>query len=203
MPKTPETLTIEESDSLLRELLKDPFPGWNSWKRLRNYTMSLLMLDAGLRIGEVVCSYVSEIVMAGAPVSALNLGRNHAEKGCERIIPISPRLAEAITQMWQNVWSSREEIYRGYAFFDNDISKHLTTRQVQRIIGSASLSAFGRCIHPHVLRHTFATRLMRVTSTPVVQQLLGHKHLSSTQVYTHPNGDDCKKAIEALSKHSI
>jgi integrase/recombinase XerC len=49
-----------------------------------------------------------------------------------------------------------------------------------------------------MLRHTFATNLMRTTNARVVQQLLGHKNLSSTQIYTHPNQQDLKKAIDSL-----
>lgn len=53
-----------------------------------------------------------------------------------------------------------------------------------------------------MLRHTFATRLMQKTNIRVVQQLLGHKSLSSTQVYTHPNADDLQKAIENLNENA-
>jgi site-specific recombinase XerD len=199
MSRPPETLTIEESEKLLVELRCESATGWSAWKYLRNYTMTLLMLDAGLRVGEVVLLTVHSLIISGTPISALNMDEGIAEKKCERIVPLSNRLSKVIADMNNLVWSVRPECQNLYAFFDNDARRHLTTRQVRRIIGSASLAAFGRAIHPHVLRHTFATRLMRVTSTPVVQQLLGHKHISSTQVYTHPNGDDCKKAIDKLN----
>ncbi|GAH69734.1 unnamed protein product, partial [marine sediment metagenome] len=52
--------------------------------------------------------------------------------------------------------------------------------------------------HPHMLRHTFASKLMRVTSMRTVQELLGHSSITSTQIYTHPNEDDKKKAIKGL-----
>ncbi|GAH96402.1 unnamed protein product, partial [marine sediment metagenome] len=59
-----------------------------------------------------------------------------------------------------------------------------------------------REIHPHILRHTFATRLMSKTSMRVVQELLGHKNLSSTQIYTHPNNADLQEAIDSLNEKS-
>jgi site-specific recombinase XerD len=199
MSRPPETLTVEESEKLLEMLHFHGPVGWSAWKNLRNYTMALLMLDAGLRVGEMVRLKISALIINGEPVSALDLTGDRAEKKCERIVPVSERLKKTITECHTAFWTLRDMQLSTWAFFDKSTLKHITVRQVQRIIGQASLSAFGRAIHPHVLRHTFATRLMRVTSTPVVQQLLGHKRLSSTERYVHPNGDDCKLAIEKMN----
>ncbi|GAH73030.1 unnamed protein product [marine sediment metagenome] len=65
------------------------------------------------------------------------------------------------------------------------------------------MTSLGRPVHPHILRHTFASRLMRTTNARIVQELLGHQHLSTTQIYTHPNQDDLKKAIEQLGQGEI
>ncbi len=86
----------------------------------------------------------------------------------------------------------------GYAFYPDSPTHHITPRTIQRIIKKASFQAFGREIHPHVLRHTFASRLMRTTNIRIVQQLLGHKSIQSTQIYTHPNHDDLTTAIKSL-----
>jgi len=195
----PETLTVEESEKLLDELLQKTITGWSAWRNLRNYTIALFMLDAGLRVGEVCRLYVSDLIIAGIPVRALNVSERIAEKRCTRIVPLTPRLIDALTKIQTLLWSAFDNEKCPYAFFNQNKLEHLTTRQIQRIIGAASVRAFNRYIHPHILRHTFATRLMRVTNSSVVQQLLGHKHITSTQVYTHPNGDDCKKAIDGLS----
>jgi len=199
MSNSPETLTVEESEKLLSEIQTANIRYWTQWKNLRNYTMTLLMLDAGLRVGEVCRLKVLNLVIAGQPVNGLDMHRDIAEKKCERLIPLTPRLLKAVLEMQKVVWSATTIHGANYAFTNEDALKPISTRQVQRIISRASYRAFGRCIHPHVLRHTFATRLMRITSAPVVQQLLGHKRLTSTQVYTHPNGDDCKKAIDNMS----
>jgi site-specific recombinase XerD len=199
MSKAPETLTFDESEKLLNHLKNTAFTSWSKWRNIRNHTMALIMLDAGLRVGELVRLTVRQLIFSGEPVKSIDAGEGIAEKKCERIIPVSVRTSAALSKMNQLVWSARPEIENGFAFFENNCFEHLSTRQVERIIYAASIAAIGRGIHPHVLRHTFATRLMRVTSTRVVQQLLGHKHLNSTERYTHPNGDDCKKAIDELS----
>lgn len=199
MSRPPETLTVEESEKLLIVLRNAGVKGFAEWKYLRNYTLALLMLDAGLRVGEVCKLKISDLLFNYQPVKSLDLTKSVAEKKCVRLIPLTERIVSSIGQMKNLVWTAFQWNENGYAFFNDDMSIHITARQVQRIIGSAALSAIGRAIHPHVLRHTFATRLMRITSTSVVQQLLGHKHINSTQVYMHANGDDCKKAIDKMS----
>ena len=203
MSRPPETLTIEESEKLLTTLRNDGVTGFAAWKYLRNYTMGLLMLDAGLRVGEVVCLKTHDLIFGEKPVLALDMNAKKAEKKCERLIPTTERLQKAIADCNEKIWKPLGIYESTPCFFDQYCEEHISTRQVQRIIGFASLTTFGRVIHPHVLRHTFATRLMRVTSTSVVQQLLGHKNINSTQVYMHANGDDCKKAIDAISKVNI
>ncbi|GAJ04418.1 unnamed protein product [marine sediment metagenome] len=102
--------------------------------------------------------------------------------------------------MYRKWWYSDHNHGARYAFYATWCMRPLTVRQVQRIITFAGKLSMGRNIHPHLLRHTFATRLMRNTSMAVVQQLLGHTNLSSTQIYTHPNGEDRKKAIDSLDQ---
>ena len=84
------------------------------------------------------------------------------------------------------------------SFYATDTQRPITTRQVERIILTASMKALNRPIHPHVLRHTFASRLMKRTNIRVVQQLLGHTSITSTQIYTHPDSDDLQKAINDI-----
>lgn len=213
MSRPPETLTIEESEKLLTTLRNDGVAGFAAWKYLRNYAMALLMLDAGLRVGEVCRLSLSDLLTVSpspdktneltyTPKTSLLLSKLIAEKKCERLVPLSIRLIKTTENLYSLIWSATRSDLQSPAFFAENSTIPLTTRQVQRIIASASILAFGRSIHPHVLRHTFATRLMRVTSTSVVQQLLGHKHINSTQVYMHANGDDCKKAIEKMNQPS-
>jgi len=74
----------------------------------------------------------------------------------------------------------------------------ITTRQIENIVLAASMKSLGRPLNPHMLRHTFASKLLRVTNIRTVQILLGHSCITSTQIYTHPNEDDKKKAIDAM-----
>lgn len=194
------TLTFEECDKLLRYLQQPRDDRVPTRIYHRNYTMALVMLYTGCRVGELVQLRQDQLWFADAPVFALHIESTQAKNKHERTIPTITRLRDAIEQMHRQWWISDWPDGTQYAFYQVRHSSPLTTRQVQRIIKSASAQAIGRDIHPHLLRHTFASQLMRKTSMRVVQQLLGHSSISSTQIYTHPNNDDYQKAIDSLNE---
>ncbi len=198
MSTAPKTLTVTECHQLLDALICKDGTKKQFRKGIRNYLMALLMLDAGLRVGEVVRLKYLDLYFGASPVSMIIIGLELAEKDCERQIPVSSRLSAAIETMTIQWWKCDPLVPSDYAFYTNNETKPLTTRQVERIIRAAAMKCLGRPVHPHVLRHTFASRLMRKTNSRVVQELLGHKNLSSTQIYTHPNGEDLKEAIDAI-----
>jgi len=196
---TPKTLTTEESNNLLNELLKWRSGECTKVKALRNYTIALLMLDAGLRVGEVVQLQISDLFFNSLPVTSIIIRPEIAKNKTERIIPVSQRLSDALKKVNEYWWDERDRLGHTDPHYTQLLAWVLTTRQVERIIRAAAMKALGRPIHPHVLRHTFASRLMRTVSIRVVQELLGHKSLSSTQIYTHPNQEDLKNAIDTLA----
>jgi len=201
MTGTPITLTIDDADNILRRLRWEPADSKTGLKGIRNHCMALLMLDAGLRVGEVVKLYQIDLQLGQFPVTSLRITANIAKNKTERIVPLSERIRTAIQSM-SSYWWEQDTSGNLYAFYQGDNSNQmLTTRQVERIIRKAAMKSIGRPVHPHVLRHTFASRLMRTTNARVVQELLGHQHLSTTQIYTHPNQEDLKNAIESLDRN--
>jgi len=197
----PQTITVAEENELLDTLLRSDLEGETSRKGVRNYTIALLMLDAGLRVGEVVCLTVKELFYNAVPVKSIIFTDETAEKESGREIPVSTRLKEALERLWGYYSTPFFKSTDSPVFCTGKEPRPMTTRQVERIIRSAAMKSIGKPIHPHVLRHTFATKLMRVTDIRTVQELLGHKCVTSTQVYTHPDLEDKKKAIdEALNK---
>ena len=195
---TPKTLTTEECDKLLNELLGNYHEKNYHPKRIRNFTMALLMLDAGLRVGEVVQLWYHHLYYNCLPVTSIIIMPEIAKNKTERTIPVSQRLCEALKKHHPYISGRFYKNNTGPVFSRSLTRFSLTTRQVERIIKAAAMKALGRPVHPHVLRHTFASNLMRVTDMRTVQELLGHKNLSSTQIYTHPNSEDLKKAIKAI-----
>lgn len=210
LSRTIKTLTVQETTALLLALCDIKDPANHTPRKIRNYTIALLMLDAGLRVGEVCGLQIRDLIYNGEPVLALTIRPEISKSKVERTLPLSSRLQDAIRLMIAKlpnagvVPGQRPMFIRGISEEgDCDTAKigyhPLTTRQVQRIIGNASLRAFGRKIHPHSLRHTFGTRLAKVLPIKGVQDALGHRQLSSTQVYIHPDSEDLKNGIKAIA----
>lgn len=195
----PKTLTEEEAEKLLCQLMHIRPNCSRPRVANRNYCLGLLMLDAGLRVGELVKLTTSDLWFQDQPVTALCINPEIAKNKRQRIIPLTIRIQAEIRQMYERWWSPIDPAFSYYAFYTRTSDSHITERQVERIINNAGRLSIGRSVYPHQLRHTFATRLMRRTSARIVQQLLGHSCLSSTQIYTHPNADDLKTAINTLN----
>lgn len=201
--RTIHTLSLDECDKLLTALIREKPSKKRTNKGLRNYTMALIMLDAGLRVTEVSKLLVTDLIHNGETVTSLCVSKEIAKRHRERTIPISPRLRQAIQHMWKIVWSAQHPKAVLYAFDSLTSSAPLSPRQIQRIIKQAAIKSIGRPTHPHALRHTFATRLMRTTNIRVVQLALGHASIQSTQIYTHPDMADLSKAINSLEASDI
>lgn len=195
MSKTPTILAVEESQRLLNAIKFPQGPRSLSPTSFRNHLICLIMLDAGLRVSEAIQLKRYMLVVQGKPYQTLTVPCEIAKNHKQRSIPLSERLREEIEYMIEYFWINNLDSRLDYVFHAGSGSKHITARRIQQVIKRAGMNTLGKAIWPHVLRHTFATRLMRVTSTRVVQELLGHKNLTSTQVYTHPNSQDLLKAI--------
>ena len=200
--ESPPTLEREECDKLLDTLLNNDSTSNKKLKAIRNHCMAVLMLDAGLRVGELVSLRLSDLFFNRQPVRTIFIKPHMTKNKLEHSIPVSERLSKSLASFLKSL---------GFKVFDPLVPSEfaftsskgtLTTRQVERIICAAAWKSLGRPVHPHVLRHTFASRLMRVTNSSAVQSMLGHKYLSSTQIYCHPNEDDKRQAIESASLSS-
>lgn len=200
MQKTIETITPEQADKMLDLMLGNSFSPQKRMRGVRNRCMMMLMLDAGLRVGELTQLLQSDLIFNDEPVTSLRVRAEIAKGKHERLIPLSDRLKIAIEEMQRHIWNKIASTGYGYAFGRPGVGLHVSTRQVERIISKYSMLAFGESIHPHILRHTFATRLMACTSMRNVQVLLGHKNIQTTQIYTHPNNQDLKNAIGTMEK---
>lgn len=193
----PKTLSVIEQHQLLEALRISDGTVLQHFTAIRNRLAVLLMLDAGLRVGEVTKLKMSDLFFSSKPVENLVLSSSITKTKTERTIPLSSRLKDTAQNLFDLFPDLGDKWGDVYVFQKNGQGRPLSSRQIERIVGTAALEGFGRKINPHMLRHTFATRLMKVTDMRTVQDLLGHKQLSSTQVYTHSNSDDKKMAIDA------
>ena len=191
----PETLTAEEAAKLLECLRLGTYRRPAGSAGVRNWGMGMVLLEAGLRVGELVGLNIGDLLFRGEPVLTLIVRKEIAKRGVERGVPVSDRLRGAIGELARKVWVCDCGQVGMAAFSCGSARRRLTTRQVESIVRRAALEVLGRPVHPHVLRHTFGTRIERVAGIRVAQELLGHADVRTTQIYTHPNHDDLKRAV--------
>jgi len=137
------------------------------------------LYTAGIRVSELVGIDISNIDFISGVVKVLGKGR------IERLAPLGDKAVNAIreylTHRNRKKWGDKK------ALFLNKSGKRITSRSVRRIV-TRYIKDLGVKEHvsPHTLRHSFATHLLnRGADLRSVQELLGHKNLSTTQIYTH------------------
>lgn len=198
MSKTVNALSPEQSFKLVDYFEQRRNSTRGNLHADRNLVICLLLLDAGLRVGELVHLRVADVWFELAPVNVLEIRPDTTKTKTGRQVPVSQRARTALIKYAESRWHWVFNRADGPLFPFGTNCLPIGTRQVERIIGSAGKASLGIRVHPHMLRHTFATRLMQKSNIRVVQALLGHSSLQSTQIYTHPNNQDLQKAIEAM-----
>ena len=170
--RLPKTLDVDQVASLLTRKTADPLSR-------RDLAMLELLYSSGLRLAELVGLDVGDLDLADRTVRVLGKGSK------TRILPVG-RQAIVTLRTWL---ADRATIVKPgvKALFVGQNGQRLGARAVQkRIRRWAAGSELGVPVHPHLLRHSFATHLLESSrDLRGVQELLGHADISTTQVYTH------------------
>ncbi len=181
-------------------LLVDFTPLPSGWKpdTLRNACAFWLMGDAGFRVAEMLRLRVRDLYVGDDVVRTIEVTAEVGKGGRRRALPVSNNLGVAIHRLawiqdWKNSLMDDKHVFTG-----RHAGAVITSRRMQQIIAEMGFVAIQRLVTPHQLRHTFATRLRRRCRLPVVQALLGHVSLKSTQVYMNVGSDDIQSAIENI-----
>jgi integrase/recombinase XerC len=175
--KLPEFLYLEELNQLLS------LPDGNTPLGIRDQAILELFYSSGLRLQEVVNLQVADLDLSRSYVKVFGKGSK------ERIVPLGGAARRSIERYLTEV---RPQLIakngkETKALFLNYQGTRLSGRSIQRLFSKyIKQLALDRKISPHTLRHTFATHLLENgADLRVVQELLGHVDLSSTQIYTH------------------
>ena len=160
---------------------------------LRDRAILETMYSAGLRVSELVGLSDGDVDMSQGVLLVRGKGRR------ERISPLGSYAARAI-QAWLKVrqLSPRQPQGREAPVFTNRFGTRLTTRSVGRMLEKyLAETGLDQRTSPHTLRHSFATHLLdRGADIRSVQELLGHKSLVTTQIYTHVSTANLRAAYE-------
>lgn len=174
--KLPHFLSTAEVGKLLLT------PPATSVQGLRDRAILETMYSAGLRVSEVVGLNVGDLDFEEAVARVRGKGRR------ERLSPLGKFAVDALHKyLKQRTLAPEETQGRDAPVFVNRFGRRLTTRSVGRLLEKHILqSGLDTRTSPHTLRHSFATHLLdRGADIRSVQELLGHKSLVTTQIYTH------------------
>lgn len=173
--RLPQYLTVAEVESLLAA------PDTSTPLGMRNRAIIEVLYAAGLRVSELAGMDVADVALAQAQVYVLGKG------GKERIGLLGQSAVQAVGLYLKIGRSELLGRQPTNALWLNHRGGRLTTRGVALMLSKAGKQAGIRTdVSPHVLRHSFATHLLDGgADLRVVQELLGHANLATTQIYTH------------------
>lgn len=168
-----------------------------SQRDIRDFTMIYLALSTGLRCSELVGLYIEDFAPFGDVSRILTVPSRIGKNNKKRDIPINHETRSVLARFLRTKQIREHSTSSdSYLFVSHYTQKPLSSRDFQRIVHDISISSLGRSISPHILRHTFATRLLKHTNLRVVQEVLGHVNIQTTQIYTHVDINDVSLAID-------
>ncbi|MGR8948873.1 MAG: tyrosine recombinase XerC [Gammaproteobacteria bacterium] len=182
--KLPTTMDVDQTARLLA---LEP----ETFLDIRDAAMWELLYSSGLRVSELVNLTLAQLDLPAAEVCVVGKGNK------ERIIPIG-KVAIRALENWLETRNSVKETAAAQVFLSRQGNK-LTTRTVQKRLKHCALKqGIDFNVHPHMLRHSFATHLLESSGDlRAVQELLGHSNISTTQVYTHLDFQHLAKVYDA------
>jgi integrase/recombinase XerD len=168
----PKFLSYQEIQNALKQIDRSSFIG------LRDYALILFLYATGTRISEC-------LALRREDIEGEWLHIRHAKGEKERIVPIAPIAKKAIDGYLGEMTKEKNFVWCNYK--GEKLSRISAYKITQKYLG----------VSPHVLRHSYATSLIAGgADLRVVQELLGHASLLTTQIYTHIQKQDLKETLE-------
>jgi integrase/recombinase XerD len=179
--KLPSTLNLEEVEMLLNA------PDVSDIRGLRDRTMLEVLYATGLRVTELVSLTRDNLQLNVGYLRVIGKGNK------ERIVPIGSHAIK-----WLQLYLSNRKDTNPYIFQGKE-KGHLTRAAFWLIIKSCAKKAgIIKSISPHTLRHSFATHLLeRGADLRIIQEMLGHASIVTTEVYTHVATDMLREVFAA------
>jgi len=189
--RLPSFLTIEEMERLLEA------PNLSTPQGQRDRALIELLYASGLRVSELVNLNQEQLNLDSREIRVWGKGSK------ERMVLMGEPAAKALSAYLEQGRPKLLGNKKSSALFLNRYGGRIPERRVQRILEKyANIAGIDKGVHPHMLRHTFATHLLDGgADLRVVQELLGHANLSSTQIYTHVTKSQARKVY--LSAHPM
>ncbi len=182
--KLPDTLDPDAILELLETKADSPLLA-------RDLAIIELFYSSGLRLAELVSLDIDDVDEKENSVRVIGKGNK------ERVVPVGNFATKAINK-WITFRTGLAKINEKALFVSNN-GKRISRRTVQqRLADWAKKTGIGRNLHPHLLRHSFASHMLESSGDlRAVQEMLGHANLSTTQIYTHLDFQHLSKVYDA------
>jgi integrase/recombinase XerC len=183
----PKVLDVDQIAILLNKEVTSPI-------NIRDHAIFELIYSSGLRVSEAVNINLNDINLSDQTVRVTGKGNKM------RVLPVGAH-AKAAIEKWHK---EREAIANDneIALFVSRLGQRLTVRSIQKRLKRWGVS-IGQNISPHMLRHSFATHMLESSKDlRLVQDLLGHESISTTQIYTHLDFQYLAQAYDAAHPRS-
>jgi len=178
----PEALSLSEVEEILKK------PNVKNWMGLRDRAALELMYATGLRVSELVNLNIENVNLDIGFVRCLGKGSK------ERIVPIGRKSQVALEHYLKKSRTKLLKTQSVNILFLSRLGKKISRQSFWKMIKKyARLAGIEKDITPHTLRHSFATHLLEGgADLRVVQEMLGHADIATTQIYTHINKERLK-----------
>ena len=189
--KLPDFMTFDQMETLLGSF------DLTKAADLRDRCMIEVMYACGLRVSECAGLRVSKIHLAEGYLTVVG------KESKERMVPFYRRCAKVIEKYLREGRPQFKKEATDILFL-NQKGKPISARAIQEICARRGAAAgLSIHVHPHMIRHSFATHLLdNGADLRVVQELLGHENLSTTQIYTHVTSDRLRAAVDKAHPHA-
>jgi len=187
--RLPKVCEVDELNQLLNQQPE-------TWLAFRDKAIIELLYSSGLRLAEIAALNINDIDYAESLVKVLGKG------GKERIVPVGSKALSAINQ-----WLAMRVSAANFSSIESGSDQALFLSQQGRRLGHRSIQlrlekmglqlGASRRLHPHLMRHSFASHMLESSSDiRAVQELLGHSDIATTQIYTHLDYQYLAKAYD-------
>jgi integrase/recombinase XerC len=185
--RLPKYLEVEQVEKLLS------IPDTGSLLGGRDRSMLEMLYNTGMRVSELVALNIDDIDLGNNTVRIKGKGKK------QRMVPVGPGAVKALLNYLDlRRTDPKSGSFDADALFINKHGQRLSTRSVRRKLDKYLLEAgLTMSVSPHTLRHSFATHMLKNgADLRVLQELLGHQTLSTTQIYTHLTGQAVRDEYE-------
>lgn len=192
--KLPNVLSQQEIQALSNVIQQD-----DSVDGIRFFAMIEMLYASGMRISELVTLKLAQLERNPHTAALQPYFYVKGKGGKQRLVPLHSSAIMAI-QNYLNIRESfNKQKHNPYLFCSHGALGHITRQRVAQLLKQACLKANidpARC-SPHTLRHSFATHLLEGgADLRVIQELLGHADIATTQIYTHVAGERLQEVVQ-------